>query len=128
MLSAALIFVSLVVAYVVVAALTTLSTLILVTVKPSFAVENNRLRSRYKLLQDLFWLVFSAVGGYVAVTGATEASPMIAAALLVALLLAVIWANRAEARQRGMLHMLLTSLCIMGGVAGGYLLRMKQTN
>jgi hypothetical protein len=125
MLSAALITVSLIVAYAIVVALTALSTFAIVSLKPGLAVEDLRLRTGYNLLQDLFWLSFSALGGYVVTAGTTEASPRLAAALLVVLLLAVIWTNKAEARQRGMIHMLLASACIMAGVAGGYTLRMK---
>lgn len=126
MLSAAIITVSLIAGYTLVAALTMLATFAIAKLSPTLAVKDHRLNESYNLLQDLLWLIFSAAGGYVAVAGSTEASPPFTAAALAVIFLVVIWSNQSEARQRGLIHMLITSACIVAGIAGAYALRMKQ--
>jgi hypothetical protein len=127
MLSASLITVSLILGYVVVIALIMVSTFAIVKLRPQLAVENHRLSRRYKLLQDALWFLYSALGGYIAIVAAAEASISLTAALLATILVIAFWRNPEEAQQRGLPHMLLTSACIVAGIASAYLLRAWQT-
>jgi hypothetical protein len=128
MFSVAIIIVSLIAGYTLVAALTMFATFAIAKLSPTLAIKDHRLSNSYNLLQDLLWLIFSAAGGFVAVAvaGSTGASPLFTAAALAVILLVVIWSNHSEARQRGFIHMLITSTCIVAGIAGAYVLRMKQ--
>jgi len=126
MLSAALIIVSLILGYVVVAALTMVSTFTVIRLQPRFVVESHRLRTRYKLLQDFLWVISSGIGGYLALLAAHEASLLATATLLSALLLFALWTNGEETRQLGLLHMLLKSACVIAGIAVAYIIRVLQ--
>jgi hypothetical protein len=126
MLSAALIVVSLSIGYILVVGLVGSTTYGLAMLKPSLAVRDHRITTTFNLFQDVVWLIFSALGGYVVATGAAEASPRLAAALFAAILIFVVWRNMDEARHRGMIHMLITSSFILVGIAAGYFLHMHQ--
>jgi hypothetical protein len=126
MLSTALIIVSLILGYVVVAALTMVSTFAIASLNSSFVVDGHRLRTRYKLLQDALWTLSSGIGGYLALLAAREASLALTAILLAAVLLFVLWKNSEETRQIGLLHMLLMSACIVAGIAVAYIIRVLQ--
>ena len=93
------------------------------SMSPRMVVDNHRLRTPYKLLQDLLWLPSTALGSYLAVWIASNAHPALAAVLLAGILIRVLWNNSDEARQRGLMHMLLSSVSIIAGVGLGYLLR-----
>ncbi|MDE1177864.1 MAG: hypothetical protein PW789_14895 [Edaphobacter sp.] len=125
MLSAALILVSFLMGYIVVVSLIAFSNFVIPTYLRTFAVRNNQLSTGYKLLQDLLWLVCSLIGGYIVVAGSIEARPRITAILLAVALLIVMWRNMSEVRQRGLFHMMLSSLGIIIGVAGAYLLQLS---
>jgi hypothetical protein len=126
MLSAALIFISLIIGYVVVVALAGLSAFAITSYMPAFAVQNGRLSTSYNLLLDLMWLLYSFLGGYIAAAGAAEASPHIAAGLLALALIGVMWTGLAEARQRGLIHLFISTACVVAGIAAGYIFRMQQ--
>ncbi|MBS1800900.1 MAG: hypothetical protein JSS95_13880 [Acidobacteria bacterium] len=128
MLTAALIVVSLVLGYVVTVALSMVSTFAIVHFRRGLVVQDRRLRTRYKLLQDLLWIVYSAVGGYLALLAANHAPLPLTAMLLAAILILVLWKNSQETRQVGLLYMLLTSACIIAGIAAAYMLRIWQTH
>jgi hypothetical protein len=126
MLSAALIIVSLILGYVIVAGLAMVSAFAITRHIPGFVVENHRLRTRYKLLQDALWAVSSCIGGYLALLAAQEASLALTATLLAVVLLFVLWKNGEETRQIGLLHMLLLSACIVTGIGVAYVIRILQ--
>jgi hypothetical protein len=126
MLSAALIIVSLILGYVVTVALSMVSTFAIVHLRRSIVLDDNRLSTRYKLLQDLLWVLCSAIGGYLALLVAQHASLLLTAALLAAILIFMLWKNSAETRQVGLLYMLLTSACIVIGIASAYFIRTLQ--
>ena len=126
MFSLAVTTISLVAGYAIVAGLIALTTFGLASMMPILAVANGRLRGGYKLLTMILWLIFSALGAYVACTIATMASPRNAAAALAIVLLIVVWRNKSETKQTGLLAMLGLSLCIIAGVAAGFVLRTKQ--
>ncbi|HEY8997068.1 MAG TPA: hypothetical protein VIM60_04185 [Edaphobacter sp.] len=126
MFSAALIFVSLCISYLLVIGTVGLTTYGVAVMSPSLAVSNRRLTLFYNFFQDIVWLAASIVGGFVVTTGAAEASPRMAAAILGLILLFVVWRNMSEARERGMIHMLLTSIFIVAGIYEGYSLHLRH--
>ena len=126
MLSASLITVALILGYTVAVALMMLSVFGIAGTRPRLAVDNYRVRIRYKLLQDLLWIVYAGLGAYLSVWVAADAHPSLTAALLAAILIGVLWKNPEEARQTGLLHMLLSSACILAGIAVGYALGMRH--
>ena len=126
MLSAALITVSLILGYLVVIAFTMVSVFTIATLHPHFPVENYRLRTRYKLLQSMLWFVFAFIGGYLAILAAAEASTLLTSGLLAVILVIALWRNPSEAKQRGLLHMLLASASIVAGISAAYAIRAWQ--
>jgi uncharacterized membrane protein YfcA len=127
MLSAALIVVSLILGYVVTVTLSMVSTFAIVHFRRGIVVEDRRLTTRYKLLQNLLWIVHSAIGGYLALLVANHAPLLLTAVLLAAILILMLWKNTHETRQVGLLYMLLTSACVVAGIATAYLIRALQT-
>lgn len=126
MLSVSLLVVALVFGYVAVIALMLASTFAIVGLRPALAVENYRLRSPYKLFQDLLWLLFSCIGGYLVAWVATGANPLLAAALLAVIFIRTLWLNHGEAEQNGLIHVLVSSSCIVVGAVAGYAIEMRQ--
>lgn len=126
MLSAARIIVSLIFGYVVTVALVAASTFAIVHLRRDIVLDGRRLSTRYKLLQDLLWILHSAIGGYIALLIAWNASHTLTAALLAVILLVTLWRNSEEARQIGLLHMLAASGSIIIGIAAAYYLRGLQ--
>ena len=125
MFSAALIFVSLCIGYLLVIGLVGLTTYGIAVMTPSLAVRNRRVTLFFNFLQDIIWLGASILGGFVVATGAAEASPRMAVAVLALFLLFVVWRNMSEARERGLIHMLLTSILIIAGIYEGYSLHLR---
>ena len=93
---------------------------------PGLVVEDYRVRSRYKLLQDVVWLVCSTAAGYVTALVADDKSPLLVGGLLTGILIGVLWANSWEARQRGMAHQILMSVASVAGVTIGYFLKLER--
>ena len=91
---------------------------------PAFVAKENRIQTSYKYTQDAVWLVCSTAGGYAAamVNGPTYA--YIVGPGLAAVLIAILWINAWEMRQRGLGHQLLMSLAAAIGVSVGFLLRL----
>lgn len=125
MLSAALLFVCVVIGYVLSAGLVGLTTYGLSVMIPGLAVRENRIRTPFNLLLSVVWLLAAALGGYVAARGAIEASPQRAVELLTLVLLITLWINPATTRQRGLFHMLLNSGLLLLGAATGYTLALR---
>jgi surface polysaccharide O-acyltransferase-like enzyme len=125
MFSLAVITISLVAGYAIVVGLISLASFGLASAQPRFAVTDQRLRKTYKLLLMVLWFIFSAVGAYVATAIASVASPRNAVVLLSAVLIVAVWRNKTEARQLGLISLLLVSVCIVAGATAGYLLEMR---
>jgi hypothetical protein len=125
MLSAALMTVSLLAAYLLVVGLMSAATFGLLATKPDLAVTRYRLRNSYKTLQDALWLIFSACGGYVIAFVCASAAPQVTAIALAVALVSLIWTGKAEASQRGLIHSAVASICVVAGVSLGYMLRVK---
>ena len=94
---------------------------------PRFAEADHLIRNGYKLLHESIWLVAAALGGYVTAAVARGIHPMVTELALMAALIWVLWDNSWEARQRGMAHQVLITVCTVVGVAGGYVLQARLT-
>ena len=94
---------------------------------PAFVVHDYRIRKRYKLTQDLVWLMCATAGGYVTafmtpIVGGVFI-PWLPCAALAIVLIVMLWSNSWEMRQRGITHQILISIVTIAGVAAGYLLQ-----
>ena len=97
-------------------------TLGIASAAPAFTVREYRIRTGYKLLQDILWLGCTFLGGLAAATLVGEFYPIIVDILLTAGLIAVLWRNAWEARQRGLPHQILMSVMTAAGVLLGFVL------
>jgi hypothetical protein len=97
---------------------------------PAFAVHDFRVRSQYKLIHDLVWLLCATAGGFVTARITTIVGvfiPWLPCAALAVVMILVLWSNSWEMRQRGIVHQILMSILSVAGVAGGYILQtLKQ--
>jgi uncharacterized oligopeptide transporter (OPT) family protein len=89
------------------------------------ATKEFRMRRRFKVAQDVIWLVGATAGGYVASWVVGSSHPVIGAVALVAILVGVLWMNAWEMRQRGVPHQIVMSLMSAAGVAAGFVLHLR---
>jgi uncharacterized membrane protein YfcA len=94
-------------------------------VSPNFVATNNRIRRSYKYTQDAVWLVCAVAGGYVASLVNGESHEWLVGSGLVFILIAVLWMNVWEMRQRGLGHQLVMSFVSAVGVAIGFVLHLR---
>jgi hypothetical protein len=87
---------------------------------PAFAVKENRVTLGYKRLQVLIWLVCVTLGAFVTCAVAQGTKPLVTGSSLAAILIAMLWWNTWEARQRGLGHQILMSVTSAAGVFAGY--------
>jgi hypothetical protein len=111
--------------YVVAVGLAMAATFGIAAASPAFVTREHRIRQRYKLIQELLWLVCTAAGGYVTAAVTSTANPWLSGALLAGILLLVLWTNTWEMRQRGLANQFLMSVVTVAGVVAGYVLRMQ---
>jgi uncharacterized membrane protein YfcA len=111
--------------YAVAVALSMAATFGITAASPGFVSRNNRINPRYKFVQDAVWLVCAIAGGYVAalVNGASHS--WLVGSALVAILVAVLWMNVWEMRQRGLGHQLVMSAGSAAGVAVGFMIHLR---
>src|SRR5246127_5558834 len=103
--------------YTVAVALSMAATFGITAVSPSFVAANNRIRRGYKYTQDAVWLACAMAGGDVASLVNVESHRWLVEAGLAGVLIAVLWMNAWEMRQRGLGHQLVMSLVSAVGVA-----------
>ena len=126
MLSATLIAVALILGYLVAVGLSMMVFFGVARTAPQFVVKGHLVRTRYKLLEELVWLVCVTAGSYLsALVAELTMRPMLVGGLLALILILVLWANRWETRQRGLGHQLLMSAVSAAGVAAGYYLALS---
>jgi hypothetical protein len=111
--------------YAVTVALTMAATFGITAALPAFAAKDHRIRARYKYAQDLIWLLCAAAGGYSAALVNGRAYSLIVAPALSAILIAILWINAWEMRQRGLGHQIAMSFAAIMGVAAGFLLHLR---
>ena len=111
--------------YTVAVALAMAATFGITAVSPTFVATNNRIRRGYKYTQDAVWLVCAIAGGYVASLVNGESHEWLVGSGLVAILIAVLWMNAWEMRQRGLGHQLAMSFVSAVGVAIGFLIHLR---
>src|SRR5260370_10609347 len=90
-------------------------------ISPSFVSKNNRINPGYKFVQDAVWLVCAIAGGYVAALVNGESHSWLVGSALVAILVAVLWMNGWEMRERGLGHQLVRSAGSATGGAVGFM-------
>jgi len=111
--------------YAVAVALSMAATFGITAVSPNFVAANNRIRRSYKYTQEAVWLVCAMAGGYVASLVNGEAHEWLVGSGLVTILVAVLWMNAWEMRQRGLGHQLVMSFVSAAGVAIGFLIHLR---
>jgi|ERR1700692_475004 hypothetical protein len=111
--------------YAVVVALWMAATFGISAVSRDFVSKNHRINRGYKYAQDAVWLVCAIAGGYVASLVNGESHRWLVGSGLVAIVVAVLWMNVWEMRQRGLGHQLVLSLVSAVGVAIGFLIHLR---
>jgi hypothetical protein len=111
--------------YVVAVGLAMAATFGITAVSRDFVTKDDRVRTRYKYVQEAVWLVCATAGGYVAAMIHGRSHPWVVGVGLVAVLVGVLWTNVWEMRQRGLGHQISMSIVSAGGVAVGFLLRLR---
>ena len=90
-----------------------------------FVAKDYRLKTGYKYAQDGVWLICAAAGGYVAALVNGSSHSLLVGAGLAAVLVAVLWMNAWEMRQRGLGHQISLSVGAVVGVTMGFLLHLR---
>jgi hypothetical protein len=111
--------------YGVAVALAMAATFGITAVSSSFVSKNNRINRGYKFMQDAVWLMCAMAGGYVAALVNGESHSLLVGSGLVAILVAVLWMNAWEMRQRGLGHQLVMSAGSAAGVAVGFMIHLR---
>jgi hypothetical protein len=111
--------------YAVAVALAMAATFGITAVSPDFVSKNNRIRREYKFVQDVIWLVCAIAGGYVSALINGEFHSLMVGSGLTAILVAVLWRNVWEMRQRGLGHQLVMSAASAAGVALGFMIHLR---
>ncbi|HEX4575742.1 MAG TPA: hypothetical protein VH117_00205 [Edaphobacter sp.] len=105
-------------------ALSMAATFGITAISSNFVSKNHRIRREYKFVQDAVWLVCAMAGGYVAALVNGESHSWLVGSALAGILIAVLWMNVWEMRQRGLGHQLVMSAGSAAGVAAGFALRL----
>jgi len=111
--------------YTVAVVLSMAATFGITAVSPSFVADNNRIRRGYKYTQDAVWLVCAMAGGYVASLVNGQSHQWLVECGLAGILIAVLWMNAWEMRQRGLGHQLVMSFVSAVGVAIGFAIHLR---
>ena len=111
--------------YAVAVGLSMAATFGITAVSPHFVSKNNRIKREYKFVQDAVWLVCAMAGGYVAALVNGESHSLLVGSGLVTILVAVLWMNVWEMRQRGLGHQIVMSAGSAAGVAAGFMIHLR---
>ena len=125
MITGTLVALALVLGYGFTVAISMVATFGLTSASPEFVVRGNKITAGYKRLQALIWFGCVTIGAFVTGVVAQGTYPVIAGTLLAVALIAVLWLNTWEARQRGMAHQILISLMTIAGVVAGFQLAQR---
>lgn len=124
MITGSFIALALFVGYAVAVGLSMAATFGITAAKPDFVLKDHRIRRRYKFVQDGIWLVCATAGGYAAALVNGQAHAWVVGPGLVAILVAALWINAWEMRQRGLGHQISISLGVVAGVTAGFMLHL----
>jgi uncharacterized membrane protein YfcA len=116
---------SLVVGYTVAVGLAMMATFTMTAARREFVAKNNRIRRRYKYVQEIAWLVCATAGGYAAALINGPPHAWLVGASLAAVMVLVLWTNVWEMRQRGLGHQISMSLMSAAGVAIGFVIHLR---
>ncbi len=119
MITATLILAAVLLGYAMTVGCSLVATFGLTSASPGFVAREYRITAAYKRVQALIWLGCVTIGAFVAGVVALWSSPLVVGTLLAASLIAMLWFNTWEARQRGMAHQILMSLVSLIGVVVG---------
>ena len=111
--------------YAVAVALLMAATFGITAVSSDFVAKDNRIKRGYKYTQDAVWLLCAMAGGYVASLVNGEDHRWLVGSGLVMILVAVLWMNAWEMRQRGLGHQLVMSIVSAVGVAVGFVIQLR---
>ena len=126
MITGTFVLIALVLGYGVAVGVWMLATFGITKAAPAFVASDHHLRSGYRFVQELVWLVCAVIGGYVAAWVAEPGGhPWLAGVLLVATMVGVLWGNTWEVAQRGLGHQLVMSIVTVIGVGAGFVLRLR---
>ena len=106
--------------YLATVACTLLATFALTSASPAMVSQNFRITAKYKRAQAIIWFLSVIAGAGVTCAVAEGTSPWITQGAMMAGLIAILWLNTWEARQRGMAHQILMSVMSILGVLVGY--------
>jgi hypothetical protein len=126
MITGSFLLLALVLGYLVTVGLSMAATFGIAAASPNLVAQGHRITQRYKFLQDGVWLLCTTVGAYMtALILGRDHSPWLGGAGLVVVLVAVLWRNAWERRQRGIGHQILISVATVIGVGVGFFLRLR---
>lgn len=126
MITGTFVVVALIVGYVVAVGLSMMATFGITRVAPAFVMQDHLLKPRYRLFQELVWLVCVTAGGYLAAWVAElTMHPLLVGILLAGVLVTILWANTWEMAQRGLGHQIVMSLVSIAGVCAGFVLHFR---
>jgi hypothetical protein len=124
MITASFIALALFLGYVVTVGLSMAATFGITAASRDFVAKEYRIKTGYKYAQDGVWLVCAAVGGYVTALVNGPSHSLLVGTALVVILVAVLWMNAWEMRQRGLGHQIWLSVGAAVGVTVGFLLHL----
>ena len=128
MISAIFIAMALVAGWLVTVAIAATVTMAVGAAAPWFVVTDyHTVRFRFKTMEVLVWLAAATIAGFIAKWIVAEMYPWTAAALLAGVMIAVLWKNSWEARQRGLAMQILMTVASVAGVVMGFALKTKLT-
>lgn len=122
MITASYIALALFLGYVVTVSLSMAATFGITAASREFVAKDYRITTGYKYAQDAVWLVCTVAGGYVTALVNGPSHLFLTGAGLVAILVAVLWINAWEMRQRGLGHQISLSIEAAVGVTIGFLI------
>lgn len=124
MITASYIALALFLGYAVAVGLAMAATFGITAASRDFVAKDYRIRTQYKYVQDVVWLVCAMAGGYVAALINGPSHSWVVGTALVVILVGVLWRNAWEMRQRGLGHQISMSLAAALGVAAGFCLHL----
>ncbi len=93
---------------------------------PGFVMKEYRIRTQYKVAEELVWLACAIAGGYTVAWFSAGAMPWLTGGLLAGIIILILWTNLGETQQRGILHQTLMSAISVAGVVAGFTLRLRH--